>query len=174
MPGFKKSILLLGALGLVTGAWSGPLRAQDQVPSASPLPCSPVTLTAEVDHTRMMKLLGITSLRPRVNGMNPTAPNRPNYDESKANPYAKLPDPLLTVDAGDEFMAAAAAQEVYGFLGVKGLGTGVTPPVGEGLLDGEIAFGRHNGGHTDRPNWPFFLDFVARYFEAGSGRFFVK
>jgi len=51
-------------------------------------------LSAE-DHQRMMDLLGITSLRPGRNGMNPNAPNYANYDETKANPYPNLPDPLV-------------------------------------------------------------------------------
>jgi hypothetical protein len=51
-------------------------------------------LTAE-DHQRMMDLLGIKSLRPGRNGMNPQAGNYANYDESKANPYPNLPDPLV-------------------------------------------------------------------------------
>lgn len=55
----------------------------------------PVVLTAEQDHARMMKLLGITSLRPGANPNNPNAPNAVNYDESKANPYPTLPDPLV-------------------------------------------------------------------------------
>ncbi len=42
----------------------------------------------------MMDLLGIASLRPGANGSDPQAPNAANYDESKANPYPNLPDPL--------------------------------------------------------------------------------
>ena len=49
----------------------------------------------EQDHQYMMGLLNITSLRPGVNGMDPNAPNAANYDESKANPYPNLPDPLV-------------------------------------------------------------------------------
>ena len=52
-------------------------------------------LTAEQDHRRLMGLLHITSLRQGADGRNPQAPNAANYDESKANPYPKLPDPLL-------------------------------------------------------------------------------
>ncbi|MFL5739649.1 MAG: alpha/beta hydrolase family protein [Flavisolibacter sp.] len=48
----------------------------------------------EQDHRQMMKLLNIDSLRPGANGNNPAAPNAANYDESKANPYPDLPDPL--------------------------------------------------------------------------------
>lgn len=42
----------------------------------------------------MMDLLHIHSLRPGVNGSHPEAPNAANYDESKANPYPNLPNPL--------------------------------------------------------------------------------
>jgi hypothetical protein len=71
-------------------------RAQEQAPrlAASELP-PPVKLTAQEDHRRMMELLGIASLRPGANGRDPNAPNAANYDESKANPYPKLPDPLM-------------------------------------------------------------------------------
>jgi hypothetical protein len=47
------------------------------------------------DHRRMMEMLKVTSLRPGANGSNPQAPNYANYDESKANPYPNLPDPLV-------------------------------------------------------------------------------
>jgi len=57
-------------------------------------PKLPVQLTAEQDHQRLMHLLNIKELRPWVDGLDPKAPNRPNYDESKANPYPNLPDPL--------------------------------------------------------------------------------
>ena len=42
-----------------------------------------------------MDLLHIVSSRPGANGSNPKAPNAANYDESKANPYPNLPDPLV-------------------------------------------------------------------------------
>ncbi|HPB00561.1 MAG TPA: acetylxylan esterase [Candidatus Marinimicrobia bacterium] len=58
----------------------------------------PVQLTAEQDHQRLMDLLNIKELRPWVNGLDPNAPNLPNYDESKANPYPNLPDPLVLKD----------------------------------------------------------------------------
>ena len=54
----------------------------------------PVTLTTQQDHQRTMELLKITSLRRGADGRNPDAPNAANYDESKANPYPTLPDPL--------------------------------------------------------------------------------
>jgi hypothetical protein len=55
---------------------------------------TPPKLTAEQDHQRMMDLLHIQSLRKGADGKDPNAPNAANYDESKANPYQNLPDPL--------------------------------------------------------------------------------
>ena len=43
----------------------------------------------------MMELLGIKELRRGADGSNPKAANAANYDESKANPYPDLPDPLV-------------------------------------------------------------------------------
>ena len=46
------------------------------------------------DHQRTMDLLGIKELRQGAAGRDTTAPNYANYDESIANPYPHLPDPL--------------------------------------------------------------------------------
>jgi hypothetical protein len=73
---------------LATGA--DPTPALD---TSTPPP--PVTMTAQEDHQRIMDLLHITSLRRGADGRNPQAPNAANYDESKANPYPNLPDPLV-------------------------------------------------------------------------------
>ena len=54
-----------------------------------------VELTAQQDHQRIMDLLNIKSLRQGANGNNRQAPNAANYDETKANPYPDLPDPLV-------------------------------------------------------------------------------
>jgi hypothetical protein len=72
------------------------------------------------------------------------------------------------VDAKGSFMAAAAAGPVYTLLGKKDMGTANFPPVETPLVDGDIAFRQHSGGHTDGPNWPTFLTFAARYFEPAS------
>ncbi len=57
----------------------------------------PVQMTANQDHERLMKLLHVTSLRPGPSG-NPEAKDAANSDESKANPYPDLPDPLTLND----------------------------------------------------------------------------
>jgi hypothetical protein len=57
----------------------------------------PVTITADQDRQNMMDQLGIKALRPGPSG-NEQAPNHANYDESKANPYPDVPDPLTMND----------------------------------------------------------------------------
>src|SRR5689334_11556931 len=57
-------------------------------------PLTPTQIASQQDHQKMMDLLHIASLRQGRNGSNPQAPNYANYDESKANPYPDLPDPL--------------------------------------------------------------------------------
>ncbi len=61
------------------------------------------------------------------------------------------------------FLAAAGAQPVYRLLGKKEMGTMEFPPMETALIDGDIAFRQHSGGHTDVPNWPTFIVFASRY-----------
>jgi hypothetical protein len=70
------------------------------------------------------------------------------------------------VDAKGMFMAAVAAGPVYKLLGKKDLGTTVFPPIETPLIDGDVAFRQHTGGHTPVPNWPTFLEFAGRYLHA--------
>jgi hypothetical protein len=69
------------------------------------------------------------------------------------------------VDARGMFMAAVAAGPVYKLLGKKDLGTDKFPRVETTLIEGDIAFRQHSGGHTPVPNWPVFLTFASRYFQ---------
>jgi hypothetical protein len=81
-------------------------RLAAQTPPAS-LPAAPppvqlaptpqqlaIRAASEQDHQRLMDLLGIKELRPGASH-DPKSPHPTNYDESKANPYPGLPDPLL-------------------------------------------------------------------------------
>jgi hypothetical protein len=69
----------------------------------------------------------------------------------------------LWLDQQGSFMAAIAAQPVFRLLGAKDLGrsadyrTEKMPPVNVGLLDGALAWRQHDGGHTDGPNWRYFI-----------------
>jgi hypothetical protein len=86
-----RSVLFLSVALAATRALSAEPAAP---PDANAFP-APVKMTAEQDHQRMMDLLGITSIRPGANGMDPQAKDYANYDESKANPFPDLPDPLV-------------------------------------------------------------------------------
>lgn len=67
------------------------------------------------------------------------------------------------VDAKGMFLAGVGAGPVYRLLGKKDLGTEEMPEETKGLVEGEIAFRQHSGGHTTGPNWPTFLKFADRY-----------
>jgi hypothetical protein len=66
-------------------------HSPSQTPASSP---TTNPLTAVEDHQRLLDLLHITALRPGVS-QNPASPNVVNYDESKANPWPNLPNPLI-------------------------------------------------------------------------------
>ncbi len=87
----------LSALAIVaaTRGDDPPQKPDAGRPAQSPSPLPPVQLTTQQDHKRLMELLNIKELRPGANGRDPKAPNAANYDESKANPYPNLPDPLV-------------------------------------------------------------------------------
>jgi hypothetical protein len=82
--------LILLTLAVVPSGRADESSAQSAPGSLAP----PVQLTADQDHQRMMDLLHITSLRPGANNKNPQATNATNYEESRANPFPTLPDPL--------------------------------------------------------------------------------
>src|SRR5216684_1246018 len=67
------------------------------------------------------------------------------------------------LDQKGSFMAAVAAGPVFRLLGKKDLGTTEFPPLETALIDGELAWRQHRGGHTTGPNWPTFLTFAGRY-----------
>jgi hypothetical protein len=72
------------------------------------------------------------------------------------------------LDHQGSYMAAVAAQPAFHLLGAKTLGADVSddyttekmPPVNVGLLDGQLAWRQHDGGHTDAPNWKYFLSWA--------------
>jgi len=68
------------------------------------------------------------------------------------------------VDAKGMFLGGAMAGPVYELLGKKSMRTMLFPPQ-ETLVDGDVAFRQHEGGHTTGPNWPYFIKFAERYFE---------
>src|SRR5206468_3664185 len=67
------------------------------------------------------------------------------------------------VDAKGMFLAAAGSGPVYRLLGKKDLGTTEFPPMETALIDGDVTFRQHSGGHTAAPNCPVVLTFAGRY-----------
>src|SRR4030095_12223733 len=70
------------------------------------------------------------------------------------------------VDAKGTFLAGVGAGPVYRLLGKKDLGTTEFPKIEMTLINGDIGFRQHSAGHTPGPNWPVFLEFAAKYFDA--------
>jgi hypothetical protein len=67
------------------------------------------------------------------------------------------------IDAKGMFLGGVYAGPVYRLLGKKDLGTTEFPPIETALVDGEIAFRQHTGGHTTAPNWPTFIKYAEKY-----------
>jgi hypothetical protein len=73
------------------------------------------------------------------------------------------------LDHQGSFMAAVAASPVFEILGARGLDvsgdyhTAKMPPVNDGLLDGQLAWRQHDGGHTDAPNMKYFLKWADKF-----------
>ncbi len=72
------------------------------------------------------------------------------------------------LDHQGSFMATVAAQPVWELLGAKGIGpaqdyhSAKMPDVNVGLLDGQLAWRQHDGGHTDAPNMKWFIQWADR------------
>jgi len=72
------------------------------------------------------------------------------------------------LDQQGSFMATVAAAPVFRLLGVKDIGvtedyrTAKMPPVNTALLDGQLAWRQHDGGHTDAPNWKYFIPWATK------------
>jgi hypothetical protein len=67
------------------------------------------------------------------------------------------------LDHQGSYMAAIAAGPVFKLLGAKDLGVSSDykkekmPAVNVSMLDGQLAWRQHDGGHTDGPNWKYFI-----------------
>jgi hypothetical protein len=72
------------------------------------------------------------------------------------------------LDQQGSFMATVAAGPAFRLLGAKDLGRSddytkeKMPAVNVGLLEGQLAWRQHDGGHTDGPNWVHFIPWAER------------
>ncbi len=75
------------------------------------------------------------------------------------------------LDQQGSYMATIAAGPVFRLLGVRDIGvtedyrTAKMPPVNMGLLDGELAWRQHDGGHEDRSNIKYFIAWADKLFQ---------
>jgi hypothetical protein len=82
----------------------------------------------------------------------------------------------LWLDQQGSYMATIAAGRAWTLLGARDLGKGndyrtaVKPPIGTNLLDGELAWRQHEGGHTDAPNMKYFIEWADRKMGRRPGR----
>ena len=73
------------------------------------------------------------------------------------------------LDQQGSYMAAVAAQPAFRLLGAKGLGVSddydkeKMPAVNVSMLDGQLAWRQHDGGHTDGPNWKYFIPWADKF-----------
>jgi hypothetical protein len=73
------------------------------------------------------------------------------------------------LDHQGSYMATIAAGTVFKLLGVKDLGLSndykaeKMPPVNAGVLDGQLAWRQHDGGHTDGPNIKYFISWANKF-----------
>jgi hypothetical protein len=72
------------------------------------------------------------------------------------------------LDHQGSFMATVDASRVYKLLGARGLAvddyrTAKMPAVNQGLLDGQLAWRQHDGGHTDAPNMKYFIEWADKF-----------
>jgi hypothetical protein len=74
------------------------------------------------------------------------------------------------LDQEGSYRATIAAGPVFRLLGVRDLGvkenyqTAKMPPVNTDQLDGELAWRQHDGGHEDRTNMKYFIEWANRKF----------
>ena len=73
------------------------------------------------------------------------------------------------LDQQGSYKATVAAGVVFKLTGVKDLGVSndylneKMPPMLTGLLDSELAWRQHDGGHTDAPNFQFFIPWASKF-----------
>jgi hypothetical protein len=73
------------------------------------------------------------------------------------------------LDQQGSYMATVAAGPVFRLLGARNIGdtndyrVAKMPPVNTGLLDDELAWRQHDGGHEDRSNMKYFIAWANRF-----------
>ncbi len=165
----------VAALALVAGvAGHGQTAETAKAPAPAatefhfPTPAERAALNAAsaVERDRELKLLGITEMQKPATAYDIGKPGNANYDESKANPFPKLPA-LLVMDDGTQVKTAAEwmrrrkeiaalfAEDVYGkYPAHIPAVTWKVDSVEEMTVAGVPALVKHVTGHTDNSAYP--------------------
>jgi hypothetical protein len=70
-------------------------------------------------------------------------------------------------DAYGMYLAAAGATPVYQLLGKQGvIMQDEKPKIDVAYISGDLGYRYHDGGHTDAPDWPAFIQFASKYFNS--------
>jgi hypothetical protein len=73
------------------------------------------------------------------------------------------------LDQTGSYMSTIAAGSVFKLVGAKDLGVSndymkeKMPPMLTDMLNGELAWRQHDGGHTDAPNFKFFIPWASKF-----------
>jgi hypothetical protein len=73
------------------------------------------------------------------------------------------------LDQQGSYMATVAAGSVFKLVGAKDIGVSndyqkeKMPPVLTDMLNGELAWRQHDGGHTDAPNFKYFIPWASKF-----------
>ena len=144
------------------------VAAQTPAPVASPAAPDRAAITAAsaAERDRELKLLGITAMQPPATAYDIGKPGNANYDESKANPYPKLPD-VLTMNDGSRVTTPAQwkkrraeikamfDENVYGKYPAHIPGvTWKIDSVEQMTVQGIPAIVKHITGHVDNSAYP--------------------
>ncbi|MBT9333108.1 alpha/beta hydrolase [Paracidobacterium acidisoli] len=125
-----------------------------------------ITAASAAERDRELKVLGITAMQPSVTAYDIGKPGNANYDESKANPYPKLPA-LLVMNDGTKVITPAQwearrkeiqamfADDVYGkYPAHIPSVTWKVDSVEQQTIAGVPAIVKHITGHVDNSEYP--------------------
>ena len=166
MTSWTLSIVLL----VSSASLSLPARmaAQTQSPAALPSASDRAAIAAasRAERDRELKLLGISETQPGATAYDIGKPGNANYDESKANPYPKLPDVLIMNDGTrvktpEQWKKRRAELNVMFDENVYGKYPALIPKVTWSVdsvetiaVQGIPAIVKHVTGHVDNSSYP--------------------
>jgi hypothetical protein len=104
----KFAMILLAAGACISLTAGVAAQTQQAPPPAFPSAADRAAIVAasEAERNRELRLLGITEMQPTATAYDIGKPGNANYDESKANPYPKLPE-VLTFNNGTKVKTPA-------------------------------------------------------------------